>query len=525
MRGLWKATQVIRVVKGHIVFPIPDPERVKAVFPNVKIVPRDGHYICAVPHDLAATRFFKNHGHQVDSPIKTDYKWPGRYKPYKHQEETASFLSVNRRAYNLSSMGTGKTASTLWATDYLMKQGEVTKALIIAPLSTLDRVWAQEIFQILPHRRYHILHGTRAKRETLLNDTKADFYIINHDGIEIIADLLAHRPDINHIIIDELAVARNARTKRFKTFFHIINRQGIERSCWGLTGTPTPTAPTDCYGQVRLITPERYKGSFKTIQNELMFQISQFKWIPRANAAERVNELMKPSIRYALEDCIDLPETIWQERTCELSEQQKKAYNELKRTALTHVDGEAVSAVNAGVLLNKLVQAATGVMYGADGKIVELDFGPRLSVLREVIEESDEKVIIFVPLTGVLNALYDKLKGDWSIEIVDGSVSSGKRNRIFKVFQEERGPHILLAHPGTMAHGLTLTAATTICWYAPITSNELFVQANARIARPGQTKVTNIVTISGSKVEEGIYQTLRDRGKMLDLVLKLARAA
>ena len=107
--------------------------------------------------------------------------------------------------------------------------------------------------------------------------------------------------------------------------------------------------------------------------------------------------------------------------------------------------------------------------------------------------------------------------------MVDGGVSATKRNKIFKDFQDEKDPHIILAHPGTMAHGLTLTAASTIIWYSPVTSNEIFQQANARIVRPSQTKTTNIVMFSGSQVEQKIYRTLKDRGRLQDLVLELAK--
>ena len=417
----------------------------------------------------------------------------------------------------------GKTASALWATDYLMRVGEVKKTLIVAPLSTLDRVWCQEIFHVLPHRRAHILHGSRDKRLALLKDGKADFYIINHDGVEIIFDALSKRPDINHFIVDEAATFRNSRAKRSKTLFQILNRQGIARSAWGLTGTPTPNAPTDCFGQIRLLTPERYTGGFRTLQNELMTQVSQFKWVPKHGSAERVYELMQPSIRFALEDCIDLPPTIYQERECELTPQQLKHYKEMERQCFTEVSGQSVSAVNAGVLLGKLVQASLGFFYSGDGSTVDMDFSPRLKVLKEVIEECDEKVIVFVPYTGALNRFYDELKGSWTVEVVDGSVSAGKRNRIFKAFQEKADPRVILAHPGTMAHGLTLTAATTIVWAAPVTSTETFLQANARISRPGQTKTAHIVMLHGSAVERRLYQTLKDRRQLQDFVLDLAR--
>ena len=511
----------LKVLKGHIILPLVDPEAFAKVFPNVKTAKVNGSFVAALPFDVQSVRLLRNRGYNVPSLLQS-YNWPGRFTPFAHQKVTSDFLVVNPRAYLLSGMGSGKSASALWSTDFLMRQGEVKKTLIVAPLSTLDRVWAQEIFHVLPHRRFHILHGPRAKRIELLRDPKCDFYIINHDGVEIIADALAKRPDINHVIVDEAATLRNARTKRWRTMFAILNRQNIPRSAWGLTGTPTPNAPTDCFGQIRLLTPERYTGGFRTIQNELMTQVSQFKWVPKHGSAERVNELMQPSIRFALEDCIDLPPTIYQERECELTPQQEKHYKEMERQAFTEIQGTSISAINAGVLLGKLCQASLGIMYDGVGGVVDMDFGPRLKVLKEVIEECNEKVIVFVPYTGALNRFYDELKNDWTVEVVDGSVPAGRRNRIFKDFQELPNPRVILAHPGTMAHGLTLTAATTIVWAAPVTSTETFLQANARISRPGQVKTANVVMLWGSNVEKKLYQTIKERRQLQDLVLELA---
>jgi len=515
-------TQMIRVVKDHIVFPATDIEKVKRYFPDVRTGVVNGQSLCAVPHTINAVRLFRNAGKDVPTPLTTQYNWPGRFTPYQHQLTTSDFLALNMRAYCLSGMGTGKTNAALWADDFLKQRNEIGKTLICAPLSTLDRVWAHEIFQTLPHRTYRILHGSRAKRRDLLEDD-VDYFIINHDGVSIIADLLAHRDDINHFILDEMAVYRNSQTKRWKLMFEIINRQGIARSAWGMTGTPTPNAPTDAYGQIKLLTPERFRGGFRKFRDETMNQVTQFRWVPRARASQFVHEHMQPSIRYALSDCIDLPETIYSEREAPLTMNQKKAHDELLREAVTLVGESQVSAVNAGVLLNKLVQAACGVMYGSSGEVLELDFGPRLAVLKEVIEECDEKVIVFVPLTGALRAIDRELSKDFTTAVVDGSVSSNQRNQIFRQFQMEQNPRVLIANAATMAHGLTLTAASAIVWYAPVHSNETYTQANARIVRPGQTKTTNIVHIQATSAERKIYATLRDRGKLQDVVLELAK--
>ena len=51
--------------------------------------------------------------------------------------------------------------------------------------------------------------------------------------------------------------------------------------------------------------------------------------------------------------------------------------------------------------------------------------------------------------------------------------------------------------------------ADTIIWYAPCTSVETYLQANARIDRPGQVNPMTVVHIKGSNVEDRMYKLLR----------------
>jgi SNF2 family DNA or RNA helicase len=108
------------------------------------------------------------------------------------------------------------------------------------------------------------------------------------------------------------------------------------------------------------------------------------------------------------------------------------------------------------------------------------------------------------------------------VAVVNGAVSATKRNEIFNNFQKGRDPHVLIAHPGTMAHGLTLTSASTIIWYGPINHNEIYVQANGRIERIGKRNVSNVIHIEGTELERRMYERLRNKqnlqGVLLDLI-------
>ena len=475
--------------------------------------------IYAVPATLDAARVLRNIGVEAPSPIMTEYDWPsvpGRTAGW-WQKETAAFLTLNPRAFCLNKQRTRKTMSALYAVDYMQKKGLMGRCLVVAPLSTLELVWAESIWYNFPRKRHAVLHGSAEKRKLLL-DQKHDIYIINHDGIEIVQEELKKRPDITHIVIDELRVFFSAKTKRWKAMKSIITP---ERTAWGLTGTPTPNAPTDAYGQMKLIKPENFPGHFTQFKNTVMQQFGPFKWVPRRGHEEIVKQCLSPAIRFDRDVVTDMePQLI--ERHAELSPQQAKHLNELTRHAVTEIEGTIISAVNAAVLIQKLVQACLGSVYGAGGEIVEMDFGPRLKVIEELIEEnSDSKTIVFFPFTAALEAFARELKKKWSVAVVDGSVSSGKRTQIFGDFQNKKDPHVLVAHPGCMAHGLELTAASLIIWAAPHNNADTYGQANCRIDGGGQKLRIDIAHVSACAAERKIYQALREKRRLQDVICEL----
>ena len=146
----------------------------------------------------------------------------------------------------------------------------------------------------------------------------------------------------------------------------------------------------------------------------------------------------------------------------------------------------------------------------------------RLRVVREVIEESSHKVLVFVPFTHTIDLLQAHLvKHGITSEVINGSVPVHKRNDIIERFQTSPNPHVLVLQPQAASHGLTLTEANTIIWYSPITSVETYLQANARINRPGQKNAMTIVHINGSEIESRLYHILSNNiaghTKIIDL--------
>jgi SNF2 family DNA or RNA helicase len=133
---------------------------------------------------------------------------------------------------------------------------------------------------------------------------------------------------------------------------------------------------------------------------------------------------------------------------------------------------------------------------------------------------------VYVPYRHMIEGIagiFDRLKVGFDYAVVHGG--TGDREHIFNLFQNTDKYHCLLAHPGTISHGLTLTAASSIVWYVPITSLETFEQANARITRVGQKHRQQIIMLQGTPVERRLYSLLRKKQKLQDKFLQLFEEA
>ena len=140
--------------------------------------------------------------------------------------------------------------------------------------------------------------------------------------------------------------------------------------------------------------------------------------------------------------------------------------------------------------------------------VVPVDCKPRLSECMEVLGQTDGKAIVFVPYLGVLRFVEAELRKHYTVAVVSGATKAGERSNVFRAFQEDPSPRILLAVPQTMSHGLTLTAARTILWWSPVSSNETYRQACARVDRIGKTHPCSVVQLISSPVERALYANI-----------------
>jgi SNF2 family DNA or RNA helicase len=257
-------------------------------------------------------------------------------------------------------------------------------------------------------------------------------------------------------------------------------------------------------------------------RDKVMHQISRFKWIPRPTAKDDVFKALTPAIRFAKDECLDLPDVMHQTRNVELTAQANKYYKELKNQMLIETAGEQISAVNAAAGMNKLLQISGGAVYTDTKEEVRFDIKPRLNALLEAIDETSHKVLVFVPYRHTIDIVSEFLsKNNIVNELIHGDVNARERFNIITKFQTAEDPRVLVIQPQSASHGVTLTAANVVVFWSPVMSVEVYLQCIARMDRVGQKNKMTVVHLQGSPVEKRMYAMLRGKvdqhTKLVDL--------
>ena len=493
---------------------VKNPKQITAIIPNSKELPMNK---VLVKWGLDEVLSLKSVNVRAPSPITKRYNWPGQYTPFEHQKDTAAFMTLNKKSFCFNEQGTGKTASAIWAADYLMTQGKVKRVLVVCPLSIMDSAWRNDLFSFAMHRTVDVAHGSKAKRKKII-EGGAEFVIINYDGVEVVKDEIA-AGGFDLFIVDEATHYKNAQSKRWKTLNKLIKDDDW---LWMMTGTPAAQSPVDAYGLAKLANPAAVPRFFGAWRDMVMHKITQFTYKPKDTAKDTVFRALQPAIRFTKEECLDLPDMVYTKRFVDMTPQQKKYYDTLRKQMVMQIAGEAITSANAAVNMNKLLQISAGAVYTDDGDSIEFDIKNRYQALKETIDESSQKVLVFVPFKHTIDMLTARLRKDGvTAEVIRGDVPAAARTDSFSRFQSSADPKVLVIQPQSAAHGVTLTAADTIVWWGPTSSLETYLQANARIHRAGQKHKCTVIQLAGSAAEKRIYRLLDDRinihSAMIDL--------
>lgn|SRR5690554_3067690 len=455
---------------------------------------------------------------------------------FDHQEHTAQFLLDTPRAWVQSSPGTGKTISTLEAYRRFRRAGGTGKMLVLAPLSILKPSWGDDIAKWLGGEFSYVCAYAKNRETAFRSD--ADIIITNHDAVK----WLIQRPqllnevfpgdtgDEHWLIIDEATAFKNPTSQRSKAMLTL--RTWFDRRV-AMSGTPTAKDVLDIFHPTLIIDDGLHLGNkFFAFRNQVADPIqvgpdpNMVKWVPRDNAEEFVAQALSDiCIRYRFEDCIDIPPNQTITYYVDLPTKLRRLYDQMLEASVIETDdGEAVTAVNAGVRVRKLLQLLTGTVYDQHGEPKHFHTD-RYDLVMQLVQERDHSLVAFnwKHEVAALTKLADKLKIPYGV--IDGSVKHEDRTRVVEQFQAGE-LRVIFAHPQSAGHGLTLTRGTATIWCSPTYNAEHYQQFNQRIYRAGQTKATQTIHIAArDTAEEEVYEQLSGKLSRMEDLLALFAAA
>ena len=467
-----------------------------------------------------------------------NYKF--KTKPYKHQM-TALEKSWNRETFAyFMEMGTGKTKVLIDNLAMLYDKGKVNGALIIAPKGVVGTWYNNELPTHLPNHIENITVLWKAaitkKQKESLDELFSEgeglhILIMNVEafsttkGVDFANKFLScHR---TMMAIDESTTIKTPTAKRTKNILKLAESAIYRRI---MTGSPVTKNPLDLYTQCDFLSPwlldftsyyafrNRY-AEMKTLHmhGRQVQVVNGFK-----NLGELSDKLKNFSYRVLKDDCLDLPDKIFIKREIQLSPDQRRLYDQMKKEAIAILKGKQSTTVNTLTQLMRLQQITCGHFTADDGATQPIP-NNRITELMDVLEETEGKAIIWAhyqyDITAIIQAVAKKY-GEKSIVDYYGLTPQEERQPNIKRFQDDPECRFIVGTPSTGGYGITLTAANTVIYYSNGYDLEKRLQSEDRAHRIGQKKsVTYVDIMADDTVDEKIVKALRKKINIASEVL------
>lgn len=447
-----------------------------------------------------------------------------KFNPWNYQQHSINHIIDHKAAGLFLDMGMGKTVSTLTAIDNLIFLGEVNKVLVIAPLRVAEDTWSTEVekWDHLKHLRVSKILGAKKQREEAIYKD-ADVYVTNRENVDWLVTECFDSWIWDMVVIDELSSFKSSKAKRFRALKKV--RPYFKRIL-GLTGTPAPNSLIDLWPQIYLLDGGERLGKTITGFKDRYFNPGRrngyvvYNWELKEGAEEAIqNKISDICISMKADDYLDLPERIDNRVQITLSKKSMEIYKKLEKDLIIELDEEDITAANAAVLTNKLLQMANGAIYSEDKEVINIH-DEKLEKLEEIIDISNGKpVLVFYNFKHDYNRISEMLtKKKINHQTLDNSEDIRKWNN--------GEIQVALLHPASAGHGLNLQyGGNIIVWFGLTWSLELYQQANARLHRQGQkeTVVINHLIAKGT-VDEDVMSALANKEINQNMLLEAVKA-
>jgi superfamily II DNA or RNA helicase len=442
------------------------------------------------------------------------------FKPFAYQLPMIDHLLENDRAALFVSPGKGKTVVTLTALDALATIGDFKAALIVAPLRVCSITWPAQVERWAHTRWMRVAHLRTAAGLKAWHEGSADIYLINSELLPNRLPLMfPKRKDftcpVDTLVIDELSLAKNPQSKRFKALHKHL--AAIDRR-WGLTGTPIPNNYLDLFMQVKMLDDGSRLGRTFTAYRDAYFYAADYMGYTYklvTGSKEAIDGKLADLALVMVGDPTDLPASSVIDIPAVMPAEARKQYKTLEKEMLAEIEDGEITAPSAGVLVNKLLQLTSGAVYDADRNVLPVHTA-KISALRSVLDRHQGEPVL------VLCAF--KHESARVLEAIRGARMFDERN--LDDWKAGKIP-VWVADPRSLSHGIDgLQVSCRIAVWVSLTySHETYVQTNARLIRTGQTAETLIYRlICSGTVDDAVAEALRDKSDTQSGMLLAVRA-
>jgi hypothetical protein len=442
------------------------------------------------------------------------------FTPFDYQPAMIDHLVENEQAALFVSPGKGKSVCTLTALDALATIGQFKAALIVAPLRVCSITWPIQVARWSHTSWMRVAHLRTAEGLQAWHDGAADIYLINSELLPNRLPLMfpKHKsfvPPVDTLVIDELSLAKNPQSKRFKALYKHL--AAIPRR-WGLTGTPVPNNYLDLFMQVKMLDDGKRLGkTFTDYKSDWFYPADYMGYTFKLQhgAKQEIDRKLSDLAMVIIGDGTDLPSSSVFDVPVVLPPDARKQYRTLEKEMLADIADGEVTAPSAATLCNKLLQLTSGAVYDEDRKVLPVH-DAKLDALRGLLaKHSDEPVLVLCAFKHESARILKAIRHAAMFNELD-----------MPEWQAGKIP-VWVADPRSLSHGIDgLQKSCRIAVWCSLTySHETYVQTNARLIRTGQTAETIIYRIiAPGTIDDAVAEALRDKSDTQSGMLHAVRA-
>jgi SNF2 family DNA or RNA helicase len=446
---------------------------------------------------------------------------------WKHQAACLLLMRLQKRFMLHVDMGGGKTLTILKAIQARKTTRENPRVIVFVPFLAATETWVAESKKRTPDLTCTALIGTGEQNVRDLSNLKADIFVMCYQSaVAMLADTRAKKWNLNTqtikdafsgfntLILDEVQKCKSPQSLTYRMC------RVLAQQCpyvYGLTGTPFGNDLQDLWPQFNLIDFGETLGPSLGFYREVFFTQKRnywggFEYAFKQKLLPRLTRMIKnTSIRYSIEDLIDLPEKIYNKIRLDLPKEIAKyvqTATEEMRAALKDND---LQVVEQNYLRLRQLSSGFMTLKGEDDAKVQVSLGsnPKLDTLSDICAglPSDAKCVVFHHFVYSSTLISDKLR-----ELRSGlaSIYGGSKDPVGELrrFQNDKACRFLVLNSKSGSSSLNLQMANYVIFFEQPDSPIDRQQCERRVWRPGQEKPVFIYDLFVQKtVDERIYNS------------------